>query len=673
MNSQIEDLFLEIETLIKLQLKDKIQNNSEKFTKKFEKYSNTHTEETIQFRLFTDVVNQECNHSKSFSNFNNDNDDKPSKIENISTKLIKHLKFLNLLAHRTKNPNCLFWLQGIHKSQGDELFKLISEFKELLLNKLKNSLEFEDKINDYEKYCMAMIFGKLRWIIITHQKDIGTKIFDKVNGIKKEEGKKEEENLSLDSSTEIKSEIKSEIKFEIKSEIKFRKRVIQNSISNDLTNMTTKLFVEADRSLVRYQASNKEVLSAKKHATLNIFKGQLSMVSGVVSGGSSVIVGLTNIYKATSTLGIPALLIVGGAAAIGFGVWCGLSLYKKGTKMLKEPKIREKLNEIMIKVLGAYDKGEYQEFIDALSEEYDEKNHKILIKCCNGIANFRKHAKRIFREALNNDLVEEVKKLNDCTSELRKAKEIRNIARINIAILNITEYDLCACKEAIKTVEEVRKSIKENYQFVSKAEFRLKILEDFFWTICFECLAEKEVKINKLNSLRFWQRAQKNYESVRKIDPKELTYSLGYSSCLLKLSKYTQVIDLPNTCPELNSSSEYWHFCNPKNYQADKHRELISKLETKNIVKHHIDRYKNELIYEIDYLKNSHNNEPGTSTGGIIAAGLSIPQFECECILLEEHAASQFEYNYSNLKSRFSASELLNIYKDESEKFFTGK
>lgn len=42
-------------------------------------------------------------------------------------------------------------------------------------------------------------------------------------------------------------------------------------------------------------------------------------------------------------------------------------------------------------------------------------------------------------------------------------------------------------------------------------------------------------------------------------------------------------------------------------------------------------------------------------------------------ILLEEHAASQFEYNYSNLKPRFSASELLNIYKDESEKFFTGK
>lgn len=266
-------------------------------------------------------------------------------------------------------------------------------------------LYFTYKFLEAPLYALAY---KFRIHIMLQQQELNeTKgIFDKVNGRKKEESKKEEENLSLDSNTEVKSEIKSEIKFEIKSEIKlvsdfnntmalvkikdqeisfYHRRVIQNSISNDLTNMTTKLFVEADRSLVRYQASNKEILSAKKHATLNIFKGQLSMVSGVVSGGSSVIVGLTNIYKATSTLGIPALLIVGGAAAIGFGVWCGLSLYKKGTKMLKEPKIREKLNEIMIKVLGAYDKGEYQEFIDTLSEEYDEKNHKSLIKCCNGI------------------------------------------------------------------------------------------------------------------------------------------------------------------------------------------------------------------------------------------------------------------------------------------------
>ncbi|CAG8806433.1 1439_t:CDS:2, partial [Gigaspora rosea] len=93
-------------------------------------------------------------------------------------------------------------------------------------------------------------------------------------------------------------------------------------------------------------------------------------------------------------------------------------------------------------------------FIDALSEEYDEKSHKSLIKYCDVIG--IKGTDGIDTEALNNDLVEEAKKLDDRTSELRKAskEEISNIARIIIAILNITEYDSCACKEAIKTVEE---------------------------------------------------------------------------------------------------------------------------------------------------------------------------------------------------------------------------
>ncbi|CAG8661380.1 36625_t:CDS:1, partial [Racocetra persica] len=320
-----------------------------------------------------------------------------------------------------------------------------------------------------------------------------------------------------------------------------------------------------------------------------------------------------------------------------------------------------------------------------------------------------------------------------------RLEEIRNIARINFALLNILEFDEDAYKVAKKTVEEVRKSVGENYQFVSKAKLRLEVLEDFLWIISgedmsdtslfntfpdemkpdselddkyinylnnqqsfnqnkyyeavrFEYLAEKEAKINKLNSLRHWQSAQENYNIAREIDPNNSIYSIGYAKCLLKLSKYTQVIKLSNTCKELNSSSEYWYFrsvayfkqkkyidamlCNsealkldPGNDSASKHRELVKKLNVDNIVEHHIDRYKKELIYETDYLKNSHNNErtvynilsidgggirgvlpalwlseieyrthrpishlfnmiAGTSTGGVIAAGLSAPQFK---------------------------------------------
>ncbi|CAG8751051.1 3884_t:CDS:1, partial [Cetraspora pellucida] len=56
----------------------------------------------------------------------------------------------------------------------------------------------------------------------------------------------------------------------------------------------------------------------------------------------------------------------------------------------------------------------------------------------------------------------------------------------------------------------------------------------------------------------------------------------------------------------------------------------------------------------------------GTSTGGIIAAGLSAPQFKRKKI-----TENYFEYEYSNLIPRFSASDLLSIYKDESKNLFT--
>ncbi|CAG8799929.1 17417_t:CDS:1, partial [Cetraspora pellucida] len=747
-------------------------------------------------------------------------------------------------------------------------------------------LYFTNKFLEAPLYALAAIHLQIQNSHNVTQQELNEakKLFDKVNGRK--ERNKREECMTSNSNIEIKLEsdfnnVMALVKIK-DQEISFNHRkIIQNSINKDLNNMATKLFIEADRSLVCYQTSYNEILSAKKHATSHKVKGGATIASGVIGGGVVVSTALGNICEATFEFGIrslagPAFLVV-GAFVIAAGIYSGLGMYKKGTKMLKEPKIREKLNKIMTKALSSYDKGEYQEFINALSEEYDEKSHKSLIECCDGIgikgtddivstlkmhgfrsdgiayllvllgevlgsgkiiiegvthADLKTHAKRIFREALNNDLVEEARKLDNCTSELRKTskgdytrffkstygkvldsilsrentnlaleylddslempffsrlEEIRNIARINIAILNITEYDLYACREAIKIVDEVRKSIKENYQFISKAQLRLEILEDFLWIISgevlpdtsfitysvttesalelddkyinylnnqlsfnpekthkydkavyFEHLAEKEAKINKLTSLRYWQCAQENYESLREVDPEELTYSLGYARCLLKLSKYTQVIGLSDTCPVLNGLSEYWHFrsiayfkqakykesmvCNtealtidPKNNPADKHRELINKLKVENTVKHHIDRYKSELIYEADYLKNSHSNErpvynilsidgggirgvlpalwlseieyrthrpishlfnmiAGTSTGGIIAAGLSAPQFEKFGSIPNEVSNDQIYtkiYEYSDLKPRLSASELLNIYKNDAKKLFS--
>ncbi|KAF0553180.1 FabD/lysophospholipase-like protein [Gigaspora margarita] len=261
-----------------------------------------------------------------------------------------------------------------------------------------------------------------------------------------------------------------------------------------------------------------------------------------------------------------------------------------------------------------------------------------------------------------------------------RLEEMRNVAKINIAILNIIESGNDAYKMAKETIEQVRKSVIENFQFVSKAELHLEVLEDFLWIISgedlsdsntsflitfpvaseldkddnyinylnnqqsfnqniyyykavyFEHLAEKETKINKLKILRHWQSAHENYNIAHEIDPDNPIYSLENARCLLKLSKYTQVIKLSETYPGLNSLSEYWHLrsvayskqrsykdamaCNtealsldPGNNSASKYRELIKKLNVDNNIEHHIDRHKKELTYEIDYLKNSHSDE----------------------------------------------------------------
>ncbi|RIB25830.1 acyl transferase/acyl hydrolase/lysophospholipase, partial [Gigaspora rosea] len=151
----------------------------------------------------------------------------------------------------------------------------------------------------------------------------------------------------------------------------------------------------------------------------------------------------------------------------------------------------------------------------------------------------------------------------------------------------------------------------------------------------------------------------------------------------------------------------------PGNNSASKYRELIKKLNVdNNNIEHHIDRYKKELTYKIDYLKNSHSDESpsykilsidgggirgilpalwlseieyrthrpishlfnmiaGTSTGGIVAAGLSAPKFNPIYETTDELTEDHDEYEYSNLVPIFSASELLNIYKNESNKLFS--
>ncbi|KAF0395822.1 hypothetical protein F8M41_010206 [Gigaspora margarita] len=659
----------------------------------------------------------------------------------------------------------------------------------------------------------------------------------------------------------------------------------QNLISNDIAKICTKLMLKPDRSLVRYKASEEEILKAKNRA----FKYRMA---GTLTLGATVPTACFYIYESFVTIGCgvaftnPVLILL-----TGMTLHSGIALLKKGTNLLKEPEIREKLNEIMDKALKAYDKAikahdkrEYQKFFDELSEEYEKGISLIKLKKPDDVINpkdiiktlishgFRSDgiayllnligeamcsgnisvegktkkelmnlAKTVFKGVLNEKLIEEAKKLDGRIHELRKnhrwiyliyakstfnkigdfiffkeytdlaeehkndAQEMpfqarleamSNIAKINLAILDILDAGLEEISRAKKTIKEVQNSIKYNYQYIGMAKSRLEVLEDLLWVIggCelpeeflenefelitypkehiqdvndeyfrylteklqrvssdkekinlytqfaihYEKMAEEEDKFDKLNSLFHWQAAQHNYKEALVIDSHNQDLHLSYANCLLKLSKYTQVIELSSINTALNSLPEYWHllsiaYCkkanyklasecinealslDPKNILAGNQKKFLEKFMSKNKIENLIDRYVNETK-DINYeVKNSYSNESpvynilsidgggirgivpalwlseiecrthkpisslfnmiaGTSTGGIIATGLSAPWFDIvyEMVVINDTTIDVPKLIYDYSRPRFLASDLLNIYKNEAENLFSKK
>ncbi|CAG8767854.1 11143_t:CDS:1, partial [Racocetra persica] len=352
-----------------------------------------------------------------------------------------------------------------------------------------------------------------------------------------------------------------------------------------------------------------------------------------------------------------------------------------------------------------------------------------------------------------------------------RLEEMRNIARLNLAIFDILNTDKEAFTKVSNTIKEIRESISNNYQFSGSTESRLEVLEDFLWIMsgevprtpsvyfiksaeerstekrdkkyieylkeklqmvfddneriglhtkladCLVKLAEEECKVYLLNSLSYWQDAQEHYEKAREIDPKNQYATLGVAKCLLNLTQYNRLIKFLDTSPDLTSSAEYWRFCSIaycKQTEYDKATEFILealKLDPQSILamkqKEHLDRLRvnrndrinhyNKKIFDLDNLiKNSHhgNDESiyrilsidgggvrgilpalwlseleyrarrpisqlfnmiaGTSTGGIIGAGLSMPRQDL------------------SLKSPLLATDLLELYQNQAKSMFTG-
>ncbi|CAG8702305.1 33384_t:CDS:2, partial [Gigaspora margarita] len=909
---------------------EKIQNTLEdKFIEYIRKIFKTVTKHPKIFEDYQEVVNCEANVHKLAND----------KIEILFSNVIfteeginKRARELSLHFHpdRAKHPNTPNWLRDEHKCLGVELFRYIMEFKENLLTDLENvsksegylifhekkanelwkraidyrnaaknewelknlsvatgilayqeyraacqiadkmkQLQKQVKLRGYMALCLHISNGTLESQLYAlsaiylqllnsdkatpHELAEAKKIFDKVKGSDSNEN-------PLKQYTEFRPKSDSDNALTVTKTMDqvipyIENKKAQNLISNDIAKICTKLMLKPDRSLVRYKASEEEILKAKNRA----FKYRMA---GTLTLGATVPTACFYIYESFVTIGC--------------------------TNLLKEPEIREKLNEIMDKALKAYDKAlkahdkrEYQKFFDELSEEYEKGISLIKLKKPDDVINpkdiiktlishgFRSDgiayllnligeamcsgnisvegktkkelmnlAKTVFKGVLNEKLIEEAKKLDGRIHELRKnhrwiyliyakstfnkigdfiffkeytdlaeehkndAQEMpfqarleamSNIAKINLAILDILDAGLEEISRAKKTIKEVQNSIKYNYQYIGMAKSRLEVLEDLLWVIggCelpeeflenefelitypkehiqdvndeyfrylteklqrvssdkekinlytqfaihYEKMAEEEDKFDKLNSLFHWQAAQHNYKEALVIDSHNQDLHLSYANCLLKLSKYTQVIELSSINTALNSLPEYWHllsiaYCkkanyklasecinealslDPKNILAGNQKKFLEKFMSKNKIENLIDRYVNETK-DINYeVKNSYSNESpvynilsidgggirgivpalwlseiecrthkpisslfnmiaGTSTGGIIATGLSAPWFDIvyEMVVINDTTIDVPKLIYDYSRPRFLASDLLNIYKNEAENLF---
>lgn len=190
-----------------------------------------------------------------------------------------------------------------------------------------------------------------------------------------------------------------------------------------------------------------------------------------------------------------------------------------------------------------------------------------------------------------------------------RLEEVQNIAKLNLAIINVLNDDEKSNDLGKQYLEEVRESTGGNYQFTSLAAIRLESLEDFYWVITGKSLAdleadsevfiivpaiafdtEKSESINKTNidenltkfesfmikadfnadnaikketenkiqGLRYWKDAQEAYRDALKLDKKNWRPAIGFAKCLLHLSKFAQLHDFLRDKKHLKKHPDYW-------------------------------------------------------------------------------------------------------------------
>ncbi|CAG8473286.1 3086_t:CDS:2 [Funneliformis caledonium] len=302
--------------------------------------------------------------------------------------------------------------------------------------------------------------------VTLHDLNEAKKIFDKVRGRNTYE---ETPELRTEIKLKVNSNNKQALVKLLDQEISFSdKKSYQRSIDNDLKKISTDLMLKADRSLVRYQISKNKILHAKNQVFKLKAIGGLFTTTGVSLGLSLTVDAGIETYQAillgVSTAGGIIGLVI-GLITFGLGIWAGSSLWKSGNILAKVPIILENLNNIMKSALTAYDKGDHQQFINVLSEEYKTGTRLIRLVDRSDVINSKEIIETLLRYGFRPDgiaylliLLGEVLSSGKMKVGGRTTEELVPLAKDVLSGISSKKLD----EMAIKLDERIRELRKKN-------------------------------------------------------------------------------------------------------------------------------------------------------------------------------------------------------------------
>ena len=129
----------------------------------------------------------------------------------------------------------------------------------------------------------------------------------------------------------------------------------QSQIEVNISELAQNFIIKSESSIVNYLSSESEILKSKQKA-----------LSYKVAGSAFILSGLT------IPLGMQ-ILGLGVFGVGGVGLWGGIFLFKKGTMLYKEPRLREFLNGVISTALTDFDEGNHTKFLETLSKEFTTK------------------------------------------------------------------------------------------------------------------------------------------------------------------------------------------------------------------------------------------------------------------------------------------------------------